>query len=284
MLLNLIFSLILLRHLFFYDVGFNSLLDRSVKESLEGNILLGFSHEDSFVYRYHLCSDELMKSIQNSNDGNNSGTNSFGIDNSNNDYSDASKNNYNNNSNCYGENNNDSTNNSNDKIKNDGDSKISCNNNDSCNNKEMIQNNLATQLLMVPNCVGNYIIYKTRTISNLEDDSPKSNMFNATNNSSSFPSSLEEEIKKQPSVPNVILNKNETFSLIKEENLKNLNEFNKIKNKHFKLKLTKREVWGMIEYRHLCNIDGVVSDRIHRINMQRKEGLKALKETIFTEI
>ena len=40
----------------------------------------------------------------------------------------------------------------------------------------------------------------------------------------------------------------------------------------------------MLEYRFLCSKMNVVSDRIHRINMQRKEGLIALKETKFTNI
>lgn len=46
--------------------------------------------------------------------------------------------------------------------------------------------------------------------------------------------------------------------------------------------LSRREVWEIIDYRYQCSSSGVVSDRIHRTNMQRTEALLALKKTGFT--
>jgi hypothetical protein len=50
------------------------------------------------------------------------------------------------------------------------------------------------------------------------------------------------------------------------------------------VKLTRREIWEIIEYRFICSMEGIVTDRIHRTNMQRKEGLKKMKQTDYTVI
>jgi hypothetical protein len=46
--------------------------------------------------------------------------------------------------------------------------------------------------------------------------------------------------------------------------------------------LSRREIWEIIDYRYQCSSSGVVSDRIHRTNMQRTEALLALKKNGFT--
>lgn len=102
--------------------------------------------------------------------------------------------------------------------------------------EDLIENNLATQFLMVQNCRGSFVIYKSE---------------NQTSNS------FEDET--------------ENNSVDHSEILTNV-------------KLTRREIWEIIEYRFICSMEGVVTDRIHRTNMQRKEGLKKIKQTNFTVI
>ena len=109
-------------------------------------------------------------------------------------------------------------------------------------------NNLASQFLMKPNSVGNFVIYKTE--SGLVDGDETSAVQSA------------EGTDAAPS-ENSVDNDGTVYRHIK---------------------ITRREVWEITEYRHFCSFDKVVSDRVHRANMQRGEGLKALKQTKFTVI
>ena len=107
-------------------------------------------------------------------------------------------------------------------------------------------NNLASQFLMRPNSFGSFVIYKTE--STLADGDETS-----------------------------VLQSGESSSAAASGNSVDTDGA-----AYRPMKITRREVWEMTEYRHFCSFDKVVSDRVHRANMQRKEGLKALKETKFT--
>mmetsp|Transcript_11264 Transcript_11264/g.10894 ORF Transcript_11264/g.10894 Transcript_11264/m.10894 type:complete len:246 (-) Transcript_11264:76-813(-) len=103
--------------------------------------------------------------------------------------------------------------------------------------KDLMENNLATQFLMVQNCRGSFVIYKCE---------------NKTGDNDSNCSEDNESLDDTEILTNV--------------------------------KLTRREIWEIIEYRFICSLEGLVTDRIHRTNMQRKEGLKKIKQTDFTVI
>ena len=109
-------------------------------------------------------------------------------------------------------------------------------------------NNLASQFLMRPNSVGSFVVYKTE------------------------------------SCP---VDSDETNGVLSVEGLDRAVSNDTADNDgtvYRHIKITRREVWEITEYRHFCSFDKVVSDRIHRANMQRGEGLKALKQTKFTVI
>ena len=107
-----------------------------------------------------------------------------------------------------------------------------------------MENNLATQFLMKENCRGSFVVYKAT--------SP--DLVNSSNANDS--------------------SKLEACPRLEDTSINN--------SKGTKLLLSRREIWEIAEYRHKCSCEGVVSDRIHRTNMQRKEGLLALKKTDFT--
>ena len=153
---------------------------------------------------------------------------------------------------------------------------------------DRIENNLITQLLMIPNCFGDYIVYKTKTVLD-QDIVPcpisRTSSSSSPSSSSSSSSSSQSAISESHSIPSDETNKTEKIefnSTIKSKFINSTEKLNETINN--KSKITRREIWEMIEYRYLCSLEGVVTDRIHRINMQRKEGLLALKETKFTDI
>ena len=155
---------------------------------------------------------------------------------------------------------------------------------------DKIENNLITQLLMIPNCFGDYIVYKTKTV--LDQDivpcpisRTSTSTFSSSSSSTTSSSSSQSAISSSHSFPSDETNKTEKTefnSTIKSKFINSTEKLNETINN--KSKITRREIWEMIEYRYLCSLEGVVTDRIHRINMQRKEGLLALKETKFTDI
>jgi hypothetical protein len=120
---------------------------------------------------------------------------------------------------------------------------------------DILENNLANQFLMIPNCCGSFVIYKSETQTSSPPPPPLDSLNLLENNNSN---SQENETEN-------------TFLKRKDSNMKYPT-------------LSRREIWEITEYRHFCSFDGVVSDRIHRINMQRKEGLMTLKKTDFTMI
>ena len=107
-----------------------------------------------------------------------------------------------------------------------------------------IENNLATQFLMKENCRGSFVVYKSTSC-----DVVSKNDVNDSNELEACSQRVATSTKNSKST---------------------------------KLFLSRREIWEITEYRHKCSCEGVVSDRIHRTNMQRKEGLIALKKTDFT--
>lgn len=122
------------------------------------------------------------------------------------------------------------------------------------NRMDELENNLASQFLMIPNIRGSCVIYKCETQTSSPTPTPDS--LNLLENKSSNPQEHE-----------------------------NQNTFLQRKNSNVDFPtLSRREIWEITEYRHFCSFDGVVSDRIHRTNMQRKEGLMTLKKTHFTMI
>ena len=145
---------------------------------------------------------------------------------------------------------------------------------------DKIENNLITQLLMIPNCFGDYIVYKTKTV--LDQDIVPCPISRTSSTSSSSSQSAISESHSIPSDETNKTEKTEFNSTIKSKFINLTEKLNETTNN--KSKITRREIWEMIEYRYLCSLEGVVTDRIHRINMQRKEGLLALKETKFTDI
>jgi hypothetical protein len=48
--------------------------------------------------------------------------------------------------------------------------------------------------------------------------------------------------------------------------------------------LTCREVWELVEYRYLLSRRGLISDRLHRANMQRLEALSVLQQSTFHDL
>jgi hypothetical protein len=121
------------------------------------------------------------------------------------------------------------------------------------NRTDTLENNLANQFLMIPNSRGSFVIYKSET----QTSSPP---------------------------PLDYLSLLENNHLNSQEN-EYQNTFLNRKNSNTKYPtLSRREIWEITEFRHFCSFDGVVSDRIHRTNMQRKEGLVTLKKTNFTMI
>jgi hypothetical protein len=107
--------------------------------------------------------------------------------------------------------------------------------------------NLANQLITKQNCRGSFVVYKMDSIDS------------ALRNDADAEDSSEAETSSQPGV-----------TATKD-------------SKGIKLiPLSRREIWGIINYRYECSSSGVVSDRIHRTNMQRTEALLALKKTGFT--
>jgi hypothetical protein len=48
--------------------------------------------------------------------------------------------------------------------------------------------------------------------------------------------------------------------------------------------LTPREVWELIEYRYLLSRRGLISDRVHRTNMQKSEALVAFHQSNFHDL
>jgi hypothetical protein len=48
--------------------------------------------------------------------------------------------------------------------------------------------------------------------------------------------------------------------------------------------LTCREVWELVEYRYLLSRRGLISDRLHRANMQRLEALSVLQQSKFYDL
>ena len=142
---------------------------------------------------------------------------------------------------------------------------------------DKIENNLITQLLMIPNCFGDYIVYKTKTV--LDQDIVPCPISRTSTSSS------QSAISESHSIPSDETNETEKIEFNSTIKSKFINLTEKLKETiNNKSKITRREIWEMIEYRYLCSLEGVVTDRIHRINMQRKEGLLALKETKFTDI
>ena len=77
-----------------------------------------------------------------------------------------------------------------------------------------------------------------------------------------------------------------TKTVISDNNSDNhdISNFGDVNEALILLPVTRREIWTISEYRFLCSLEGVVTDRVHRLNMQRKEGLKELKDTNFTDI
>ena len=256
--------------IFFFIVGLNFLRDGTLSKLTEGNILLGFSHEDSHVYRYQsYCDNSIRDSAVSAKLD--LITKREEIDNTDVDG--------------------DMINENKKKIQNVSTERNMKDINDNggrnidfdgilLHNKK-IENNLVTQLLMIPNCFGDYIIYKTKNI--VDEDVEHSQIAESSKSSSSSSSQL--AISASPLIPSDITNKTgETAlnSIIQLELLNTTEKLDETKNKEHKI--TRREIWEMIEYRYLCSLEGVVTDRIHRINMQRKEGLLTLKETKFTDI
>ena len=117
------------------------------------------------------------------------------------------------------------------------------------NRTDDTENNLANQLIMKQNCRGSFVVYKMDSI-----DSALRNVADADAEDSS-----EAEASSQPGVTSTKDSKG--IKLIP---------------------LSRREIWEIIDYRYQCSSSGVVSDRIHRTNMQRTEALLALKKTGFT--
>lgn len=109
------------------------------------------------------------------------------------------------------------------------------------------ENNLANQLIMKQNCRGSFVVYKMDSV----DSALRSN--------ADAEDSTEAETSSQPGVTSTKDSKG--IKLIP---------------------LSRREIWEIINYRYECSSIGVVSDRIHRTNMQRTEALLALKKTGFT--
>lgn len=107
------------------------------------------------------------------------------------------------------------------------------------------ENNLATQLIMKENCRGSFVAYKM--------DSIDASLRNDTDDSSKAETSSQSEVTSTKDSKGIKL-----------------------------LPLSRREIWEIIDYRHKCSCSGVVSDRLHRTNMQRKEALLTLKKTNFT--
>ena len=263
----MVVSYILLAEIiFFFIVGLNFLRDGSLSKLTEGNILLGFSHEDSHVYRYQSYSDNSIKDssvpaklelI----------TKREVIDNIDVDGDMINKN--------KKKNQNASTERNMEDLNENGDRNIDF---DGILHNKKIENNLVIQLLMIPNCFGDYIIYKTKNI--VDEDVKHCEIAESSTSSTS-----QLTVSTSPSIPSDVTNKTgetELNSIIQLEVLNKTEKLDETKNKEHKI--TRREIWEMIEYRYLCSLEGVVTDRIHRINMQRKEGLLTLKETKFTDI
>lgn len=122
------------------------------------------------------------------------------------------------------------------------------------NRTDTMENNLANQFLMIPNSCGSFVIYKCET--QTSSPTPTADSLNLLENNNS------QDNENQ----NTFLNRKNCPTNIKYPTL------------------SRREIWEITEYRHFCSFDGVVSDRIHRTNMQRKEGLMTLKKTNFTMI
>jgi hypothetical protein len=110
-----------------------------------------------------------------------------------------------------------------------------------------IENNLANQLIMKQNCRGSFVVYKMDSIDS------------ALRNDTDAEDSSEAETSSQP----------EATSTKDSKGIK-------------LLPLSRREIWEIINYRYECSSRGVVSDRIHRTDMQRTEALLTLKKTGFT--
>jgi hypothetical protein len=134
---------------------------------------------------------------------------------------------------------------------------------------DLLENNLATQLLMFPDCHGSFVIYKTENV--LEDNDKVIDAENINDKDSIDTDQLQN------------LNENDMNNLeVIPKNSSSNKELDVISVKN--ILLTRREIWEIIEYRYLCSVEGVVTDRIHRVNMQRKEGLETLNRTNFTVI
>jgi hypothetical protein len=112
----------------------------------------------------------------------------------------------------------------------------------SCSSRNDLEyNNLASQFLVRADSMGSVVVFKTLTDRSSANDN--------------------------------IVNKGDDRIVVDPT----LHTDNKIV--HLKeLKITRREVWEIMDYRSNCSQMNVVSDRIHRINMQRSEGLLALKK------